>query len=76
MVVCLAVRITKTREKASGNVTMPALFIGDSKYDYQAASRAGLDFVFLSDWTEVADWQAYCQAQQIEVLPNLAALLE
>jgi len=33
------------------------------------------DFVFLSDWTEVADWQAYCQAQQIEVLPNLAALL-
>ena len=63
------------REKASGNVTMPALFIGDSKYDYQAASRAGLDFVFLSDWTEVADWQVYCQAQQIEVLPNLAALL-
>jgi phosphoglycolate phosphatase-like HAD superfamily hydrolase len=63
------------REKASGNVSMPALFIGDSQYDYQAASRAGLDFVFLSDWTEVADWQAYCQAQQIEVLPNLAALL-
>ena len=55
---------------------MPALFIGDSKYDYQAASQAGLDFVFLSDWTEVADWQAYCQAQHIEVLPNLAALLE
>ena len=63
------------REKARGNVSLPALFIGDSQYDYQAASRAGLDFVFLSDWTEVADWQAYCQAQQIRVLPNLAALV-
>ena len=64
------------REKTNGNLQFPALFIGDSKYDYEAATRAGLDFVFLSDWTEVADWQAYCKAQQIEVLPNLAALLE
>lgn len=64
------------RELATGNVALPALFIGDSKYDYQAASRAGLDFVFLSDWTEVADWQAFCLAQQIKVLANLAALLD
>jgi phosphoglycolate phosphatase-like HAD superfamily hydrolase len=54
---------------------MPALFIGDSKYDYEAATRAGLDFVFLSDWTEVADWQDYCQQHQITVSPNIAALL-
>lgn len=63
------------REQASGNLQMPALFIGDSKYDFEAATRAGLDFVFLSDWTEVADWQDYCQQHQITVLPSIAALL-
>lgn len=35
------------------SLSVPALFLGDSKYDYQAASAAGLDFVFLSGWSEV-----------------------
>ena len=63
------------REKTNGNLQFPALFIGDSKYDYEAATRAGLDFVFLSDWTEVADWQTYCEASEIKVLANIAALI-
>lgn len=63
------------REKANGNVQLPALFIGDSKYDYEAADRAGLDFVFLSDWTEVADWQDYSILNKIMVLPNISSLL-
>jgi phosphoglycolate phosphatase-like HAD superfamily hydrolase len=63
------------REKMNGNLQFPALFIGDSKYDYEAAIRAGLDFVFLSDWTEVADWQTYCEANKIKVLANIAALI-
>jgi phosphoglycolate phosphatase-like HAD superfamily hydrolase len=36
-------------EKADGNIKHPTLFIGDSKYDYETANRAGLDVVFLSD---------------------------
>lgn len=60
-----------TREKNLGNVQLPALFIGDSKYDFEAATRAGLDFIFLSDWTEVADWQTYCQEHHILVLANI-----
>jgi len=56
------------REKENGNLQFPALFIGDSKYDFEAATRAGLDFVFLSDWTEVADWQNFCAEHQILVL--------
>ncbi|MDZ4140594.1 MAG: HAD hydrolase-like protein [Methylotenera sp.] len=62
------------REIANGNVQFPALFIGDSKYDYQAATRAGLDFIFLSDWTEVADWKDFCQINHISVLNNIAQL--
>lgn len=63
------------REIASGNIKLPALFIGDSKYDHEAAIRAGMDFVFLSDWTEVPDWQEYCNLHKIRVLPNIQSLL-
>ena len=62
------------REKANGNLHQPALFIGDSKYDFEAATRAGLDFVFLSDWTEVADWQSFCAGNNIVVLNNIKQL--
>lgn len=67
--------VVLTREKANGNLQLPALFIGDSKYDHQAATRAGLDFVFLSDWTEVADWSAYCMQNNIHVFPKLSSML-
>jgi len=63
------------REKAKGNIKLPALFIGDSKYDFEASDRAKLDFVFLSDWTEVPDWQAFCAEHQLPVLHKLANLL-
>jgi HAD superfamily hydrolase (TIGR01549 family) len=63
------------RELAAGNITKPALFVGDSRYDYQASTNAGLDFVFLSDWTDVEDWQDFCASQQIQVLGNLGKLM-
>lgn len=63
------------REKASGNLQFPAVFIGDSQYDFEAATRAGLDFVFLSDWTELANWQSYCVTHKILVRANIAALV-
>ncbi len=63
------------REKANGNLQIPALFIGDSKYDHEASTAAGLDFIFVSDWTEVPDWQAFCSDNQILVLPNISLLM-
>jgi len=63
------------REKASANIQFPALFVGDSKYDHQASTSAGLDFIFLSDWTEVKDWQSYCENHNIVVRNRLANLL-
>ena len=64
------------RELDKGNIQLPALFIGDSKYDHQAASKAGLDFIFVSDWTEVKDWQAYCEKNRIIAKANLHQLLD
>ena len=63
------------REKDNGSLQFPALFLGDSKYDFEAATRAGLDFIFLSNWTEVPDWKEYCAANQINVLGGIGNLL-
>lgn len=62
------------REIASGNLRLPALFLGDSRYDHRAAARAGLDFLFVSEWTEFSGWQAYCAEHGIGVVENLQAL--
>lgn len=64
------------RELASGNIQQPALFLGDSKYDHQASSAAGLDFVFLSGWSEVADWQHWVASEGITVRQDIQALTE
>ncbi len=63
-----------TRELRSGLIRRPALFLGDSRYDHEAASAAGLDFVFVSGWSEFASWQAYCATNGIEHLHRLTDL--
>lgn len=40
------------RELENGNIHKPAVFLGDSYYDYQATIQAGLDFIFISSWSE------------------------
>lgn len=41
-----------TRETGTGLITEPAVFVGDSQYDIEAARRAGLEFIFLREWSE------------------------
>jgi phosphoglycolate phosphatase-like HAD superfamily hydrolase len=60
-----------SREVQAGNITKPALLLGDSKYDYQAAKSADLDFVFLSGWSEVKDWHAWTSANNITHFTSL-----
>jgi phosphoglycolate phosphatase-like HAD superfamily hydrolase len=35
-----------------GTIQRPGVFVGDSRYDIEAATRAGLDFIYLSGWSE------------------------
>lgn len=56
---------------ADGTIQFPALFIGDSRFDHQASTAAGLDFIFVSDWTDMAEWQAYCQQHGVTVCHHL-----
>jgi phosphoglycolate phosphatase-like HAD superfamily hydrolase len=62
------------REAANGNLAKPAVFFGDSRYDHEASTRAGLDFIFASYWTELQNWQAYCREHHITVLSQLRGL--
>lgn len=64
-----------SREIKNGNIIEPALFLGDSKYDYQAANQAGLDFIFLSGWSEVESWETWANANKITVLHSLNKLI-
>jgi len=63
------------RERASGAMADPALFIGDARYDYEVAQRFGLDFAFASDWTEFSDWQTYFQDKSVTHLHSIQDLL-
>jgi len=63
------------RELKRNHIKQPALFIGDSRYDHVASTRAGLDFVFLNGWTDFEEWQTYCAANNIKVLEHLGHLI-
>jgi phosphoglycolate phosphatase-like HAD superfamily hydrolase len=63
-----------SREIDKGNIKFPALFIGDSKYDYQVTKATNIDFVFAYDWSEVNDWREYCDENDLKVIKNLAQL--
>jgi len=58
------------REINNSNLQKPALFLGDSRYDYEAATRAGLAFIYVSDWSE---WQPSSTLVQ-EFFANVAKI--
>lgn len=64
-----------SRELAAGTIERPALFLGDSRLDHEAARRNGIDFVFVSSWTEFSDWRSYTAAQDIRCIHGIQDLM-
>lgn len=62
------------REKANGNIKFPALFIGDSKYDFEAATNANIDFVFMTKWSEVKGLQEWLKEHSINYKQSVSEL--
>ena len=52
-------------ETKNRNIIGKSLFLGDSMYDYQAANTAKMDFIFISNWTEVKDWKKWICENEI-----------
>lgn len=63
------------REFKKGTINHPAVFLGDSYYDYEAANRAGLDFIFISGWSEFDGGKEYFIEKNIPVVDSLSELL-
>lgn len=63
------------REIERGNINHPALFLGDSRFDFQAAQRGGLHFVFVSKWTELEGWEAFVEENGLRHVQYAADIL-
>ena len=55
----------------SDTICESTLFIGDSELDFRVAKSFGFDFIFLSDWTEMLDWQLFCERNYISNFKNI-----
>ena len=64
------------RERKSGQITDPAIFVGDSRYDYEAATNAGMGFVFLHALTEFSDWPDYFSEKPVTICRDLSELAD
>ncbi len=63
------------REIRNGNIKFPALFLGDSRLDHEVATLHGLDFIFVSAWTEFSLFDSYCKTNSISVISKVYDLL-
>jgi len=64
-----------SREIENGNIVFPAVFLGDSKYDYQVAKQAGIDFIFLTEWSEVENWSIWVSENKIDHVKSISSLI-
>lgn len=62
------------RELGNNNIQQPALFLGDSKYDYKAANALDIDFIFLTEWTEIENYKEWCEFNSISFYCNIKSL--
>lgn len=46
-------------------ITQPSVFLGDSIYDYKVAKKFNLDFIFISEWTEVERWEEFVESNTL-----------
>jgi len=50
------------------------LFIGDSRYDYEVSDYFKIDFIFMSMYTELTEWEKYTKSKNIRTVKNLRSL--
>jgi len=58
----------------SPGMEYPAVFIGDSRYDYEIAIRFNLDFFFMTKYTELKNWKSYFVDKCVKIIENFNRL--
>ena len=63
------------RELTRENIKRPALFLGDTALDHQVSVANGLDFIFVSAWTECRAYEQYCMDNSIRIISKVYELV-
>ena len=53
-----------------------SIFIGDSKYDFEVSKLFKIDFAFISEWSELADWDSFARINKIKTFKDILSFLE
>ena len=64
-----------TREMKKGNINLPALSLGDSALDHKVSIVNGIDFIFVSGWTEFRSYKQYCLENSIKNISKVYELI-
>lgn len=57
--------VIMNRKREQGNIKSPAVFIGDSQYDYTAVESVGdIDFIFVTDWSEFDEYEQFFEEKE------------
>lgn len=62
------------REIKNNVIKKPCIFIGDSRIDFITAKQFNFDFIFISDYTEMNDYQHFLEKNNIYSVKNLSEL--
>ena len=54
----------------SGNISYPAIFFGDSKYDYEVALKHKIDFIYLYELSEIENHKSWTRTNNIKSYKN------
>ena len=63
------------REQREDLMKKPTVFIGDSRLDYEAARSYGIDFIFISDYTEFQNWEVFFKQNKAHTVRNLSEIV-
>ena len=56
-------------------IKSPAIFFGDSEYDYKFSFDHNIDFIFVSEWTEFKNWNNFCKKNKIKSIKAICDLI-
>ena len=56
--------------------TENTIFFGDSKYDFQVSKVFKMDFVFISEWTDLKDWHKFAKINKLKSYKNVLNFFE
>ena len=58
----------------SPDMEYPAVFVGDSRYDYEVSSQSNLDFIFMTKYTEFKDCKLYFVDKHVKIIETFSCL--